>query len=424
MRYLTITLAALTLAACVPNKSYRKGPQSLLTEEVKAPPTGLSYTLGFIEFDDWGELFEPEQADRLVSKIAQIKKGGAGVTVVVFVHGWKNNASDQSGHVWGFREELADIQRAFPERPLVGVYVGWRGAVVSAPVLKEFTFWDRQAKAINIPGAHMTASLLRIMRAAKGPKFSDPDSVCLLVGHSFGGQVLERAITQTLVNVVFSGEQDDTGPKELDPPADLVVFVNESAPALEAKQLLDLLHRRGAELTIREQQHPLVVSLTSTGDFVTKFALPGGQFVTRPFHSLRQYDEKGDFLGTKAQSAYYYQSTANLQSPQSHSIAVHTEAGDDKLRYTSVCLPGETVPYDIVRTDSRNDTPYWVMQMPTRIVPDHSDIFRKEFRLLLEAFIERRYASAPPEAGKCPQALTQVRAVQRSSSMKSRMSIK
>jgi hypothetical protein len=36
-----------------------------------------------------------------------------------------------------------------------------------------------------------------------------------------------------------------------------------------------------------------------------------------------------------------------------------------------------------------NDTPYWAMQMPATVVPDHSHIFNANFVALLESFFKQ-----------------------------------
>src|SRR5437899_10046317 len=83
--------------------------------------------------------------------------------VVTFIHGWKNNASDGSGNVWGFRDVLKDLSEKYPTLRVVGVYIGWRGAVTGVPIIKEFSFYDRRNAAIRIPGAHLTETLQQIM---------------------------------------------------------------------------------------------------------------------------------------------------------------------------------------------------------------------------------------------------------------------
>ena len=145
---------------------------------------------------------------QVVSEIAKAKaeaKARDTVAVVaVFVHGWKNNASEKSGNVWGFRQVLAGLSKSFGKRPLVGVYIGWRGAVLSPPLLKEFTFFDRQQKSQSVSGGHMVETLLKILQAAKGVDYAEPlesSAATVLIGHSFGGAVLETALTQTIVGL-------------------------------------------------------------------------------------------------------------------------------------------------------------------------------------------------------------------------------
>jgi pimeloyl-ACP methyl ester carboxylesterase len=264
MRPASLVLVAAVLAsACVGNRSYREDAsvlhEKLLTPEFE-PRTNdpaneeyrleWPYTLAFIEFDDRGEMFNRAQLTAATAAIAAAKAAAttqaaeirtrmtaAGLAlcdtrprlcapeplVVTFVHGWKNNASEGSGNVWGFRQVLAGLSRQFTSEarrplraatmnptgfadvvvPVVGVYIGWRGAVISAPVLKEFTFFDRHMKSQNVPNAHMVEAMLAVMQTARGRNFDEP-AISVLVGHSFGGAVLETAITQPLMTMLLN----------------------------------------------------------------------------------------------------------------------------------------------------------------------------------------------------------------------------
>ena len=87
-----------------------------------------------------------------------------------------------------------DSRRRLPDAPVLGIYIGWRGAVVGAPILKEFTFWDRHQKSQNLPGAHLVEALLKIMQQQQGARDDDPAApLTALIGHSFGGAVLEES---------------------------------------------------------------------------------------------------------------------------------------------------------------------------------------------------------------------------------------
>ncbi len=459
MRAWMIFGLSICLTGCIGNVPYRlNAPNSSksVLHEVD-PKTGLDYRLCFIEFDDMGEMFQREQLDDALKAIGCAKKEDpyGFVEVVVFVHGWKNNASDKSGNVWGFRESLQGIAQTFNDPslhkrvkpvPLVGVYVGWRGGAVSLPVLKEFTFWDRQRAANRVPHPSLTEVLYRIMIATKGPDFSE-NAVCILIGHSFGGLILERALAQWLEGVILRG-QSRNAPQESEQrrakdqldrrmhtrstcaapsspgiprkglPADLIVFLNEAGPATEGKQLIEFLKANDIHVTTQDQEnahvteHPLIVSVTSTGDLATKLAFPGGQALSRPFHRLRSYPPDDVWAGdTRKQSHFYLQTTANMKALQSHVLVqtgvcksdcfhgscpdgslVPNQASGAQCRYASVCVDRKV--FDVIRIEDRpNDTPYWVMQMPADFVPDHSTVFRPELRDLLYALMRPAMAA-------------------------------
>ena len=376
------------------------------------------YTLGFVEFDDFGEFFSRCQLSNALAAIDAAKAaaipdadGKKTIVAIVFVHGWKNNASDKTGNVWGFRDSLKDIVAnvAPPGSPVVGIYIGWRGAVIDAPVLKEFTFYDRRDTATHVSGAQVTETLVSVMRQVKGADFSG-DSRCVLVGHSFGGYLLEHAITQSLVNMVLPA-------KELNSPADLIVFVNEAGPALEAKPTLEFLHSHNVQLT---SKLPLIVSVTSKGDTATKFLLPAAQYLSRPRNNLRTYPDPDANFGVSSQASLYVQSTANDGALQTHLIG---RASDADIQ--AGCVAGreythfniDDTSYRVVGLDKpKNDTAYWVMQMPIEIVPDHSTIFRPQFRELLKAMLVPTpikdpahdcQPSAPPESREMTPSLPQ-----------------
>lgn len=422
MRYCLILAFALT--SCVPNKQYRLGPASVLLPHEKAP-----YTLAFVEFDEMGEFWDRAQLDRALHAIEAAKEQGGGQALVaVFVHGWKNNASDQSGNVWGFRSELNDIAASYfsggNKVPVVGIYIGWRGSVTSAPVVDQLTFYNRRNTAIRIPGDNITETLHRIMRTTKPPG-EDTGSICILIGHSFGGMVLERALSQSIVSLIVEEAAEDNAkaailahageqtrkslsdafaafPEPVFPPADLVVFVNEAAPATEAKQMLDLLKSgmNGRRLAVRDDgiESPLFLSITSTGDTATGLAMPIGQTPSYLTKSMRTYDlnAPGNNYppGVPKQSTYYLHTTANLDVLQSHRIVREDcaipNSNPDVFSCFDLSVPAGKPPqrYAIRKKEARwNDTPYWVMQMPVEFVPDHSTIFTREFRQLLFEFL-------------------------------------
>jgi len=224
--------------------------------------------------------------------------------------------------------------------------------------------------------------------------------------------VLERTVTQYLTRRVVERTQacpatlqeriarDPEEQKKISGFADLIVFVNEAAAATEGIQLLTMFHD---EVDTKKQKFPTIVSITSQGDTATRFILPVGQGANLlSFRkSLRSYGGPydPDPFGIASQRTYYLRSTAHIPELQSHIVA--PDDGKGTIRdaykqrgYTCVSLPGPNHTkkdyYVVPIKDAKNDTPYWVMEMPTDIVPDHSHIFRQEFGQLLQAFVLRQ----------------------------------
>lgn len=441
-----IVLLTLWGSGCVPNTAYRtcfKQPPghtcatpSVLTEQLTylefdrtqtgavqpdGTPIPFPYQLAFVEFDDRGEMFDRQQLDAAVAAIDQAKRNapaGTHPVVALFVHGWKNNASDSSGNVWGFRQTLAALSLQYkvpggPFSPVVGIYIGWRGAVVSAPIIKEFTFFDRHAKSQNLPGAHMAEALIKIMEAAKGRDFNDSSTVSVLIGHSFGGAVLETALSETLAGTVLHARQTGTPIRW---PADLIMFLNEAQEATRSYQLIESLI---ANVSDREPclppgqaqtfQAPAIVSVSSTGDTATRVAFPGAQVLGRPFNSLRQYPDGGNAMGIKSQTSMFFRTTAHMNEFQSHIVGRSDDP--DIVEALKTCkatlelsLHGQFLPPGVTtepryllveKPGSKNRTPYWVFQIPPEIVPDHSTIFTPVFRGLLLSLLQSRQFMMP-----------------------------
>lgn len=489
-------------------------------------PEGKSkYYLAFIEVDEFGEMFNRNQMNHALGLIDYAKRHSEtkfrkadgtivpthNAIVVTFIHGWKNNASDSSGNVWGFRDALNElagsVEKKFEDRqkdgntlegeepePVVGIYIGWRGAVTNLGVVKEFTFFDRRNAAARIPGADLTEMLTEIAhwtkecisgagqnecpnRVAKPeagvvssennanangnspvPE-STPDpgtgSLSVIVGHSFGGLVLERTLTQAVTTELLREEaerkdrhvrhEEMPGGNQVKPVTDLIVLVNEAAPATESKQLLDLLRHHKIQLCAGEvhpvthhcvEKQPLFLSITSTGDWATGLTLPIGQGASSLFRKNFRTYEDPEPKELPHQKTYYLHSSAHLPPLFSHVLgpaddpktlqwfeAANKPAQEEKAPSMQPERKDENAPckqldirnpdihcfhstvlkkdYMIVPlSDMYNDTPYWIMQMGPEFVPDHSQIFRPAFRELLQQFILQRLDVSQPGAAK------------------------
>ena len=83
---------------------------------------------------------------------------------------------------------------------MIGIYLGWRGRSLPGP-LDYFTFWGRKSAAERIGETDAREFIARLNRIYLDHPFGDNRDNFLGVismGHSFGAQLLMRAMTTTL----------------------------------------------------------------------------------------------------------------------------------------------------------------------------------------------------------------------------------
>ena len=149
---LALVAAGACLSSCVGNRAYRLRRNASVPGNIESVyrqrPGEPEYSIAFIEFDDRGELFNRKQLSNAVTTIREAKRTAFdrgihdGAVIVLFVHGWKNNASDASANVHSFRDSMMAVAQSSRvlvggkpvPRPVVGVYVAWRGEIGRAHV--------------------------------------------------------------------------------------------------------------------------------------------------------------------------------------------------------------------------------------------------------------------------------------------------
>src|SRR2546427_4759460 len=146
---LSIAAGALLLftAGCASNRPFRTSLVPCDTTQTNvdcaksAIETTPDYKLGFVEFDDQGWFWDREQL-RVVEKMVETEAGigqtnnPQGIVIVLFAHGWKNNAAYDNEGVKTCRVILGELNKAeqnqsgpdqHTPRKILGVYAGWRG---------------------------------------------------------------------------------------------------------------------------------------------------------------------------------------------------------------------------------------------------------------------------------------------------------
>ncbi len=389
----------LVLSGCVQPRLYR--PDNIQQEE--------GYTLAFIEFDDQGELWSPSQMFRTTELIKRANQAEAGGVVVVFIHGWQNNASPKQEQkeeksLYGFKQFLTQVARRVKARDptatrsVVGVYLAWRGKSARKP-FSGATFWNRRRTATRIASSGAVSEVLtRILQTTD----QNPDSKTILIGHSFGGLLMEQAMLQYLVNSTVAAQAG-----RLDFPIDMVMLINPASSSLRAKQLIEVFARDRTKVYQVDKQgqryaRPLMISVTSRTDFATRTLYPLGTSLGLLFTRFRTYGSEFCSPAARQRSFYLYTAGHNrvlhshvvtakaLPNAAESKKGLELERGHDPAtQQETISFNGRKHRFTIKKKrGALNDTPYWIMNVPRSLIPNHSDIFGINTIRLMAALVQ------------------------------------
>lgn len=293
--FLFLLVACLLVVGC---SSYR---HRQFRAEDKTTVETADYALHFIETDDEGWFWEPDQADEAIELVRR-KAAERNTIVLVFVHGWHHSARCCDDDVEGFKETLIRLSRQLGapaheamqrsqgarERNInvVGIYIGWRGRSLPG-LLDYFTFWGRKGSAERVGNADFGEFLSRLndvylrhnsRRRDEAPKDAPSGSGHFLglvtIGHSFGAQVLLKAVGSGLEERLVHNNPAPgylRGSRPATPPVateaisgvgDLVVLLN---PAIEAAQY-HRLHILAQGLKYPPEQAPIMLTVSARND--------------------------------------------------------------------------------------------------------------------------------------------------------------
>jgi hypothetical protein len=428
VRVIVTVLSLLLLSSCVGNKPYRLGgiadefyPNQKPPFEQSAVSADRNYRLSFVEFDERGDFWDRRQLGE-ASRI--IHTSDKPTLLVTFIHGWHHNADDRKqssknpGDVETFRCLLSELAVSESLRgfQVHGVFLGWRGRVVQGP-LDYLTFLDRKGAAMRVAGTPITETIFELIRQARK---AHPDrSKCVVIGHSFGALVLEKAMAQAIAGGVLAQDVQSAG-KPFDAPADLILLVNSAAESIYAKELSDMFARIGHRDSVNPNR-PLLISITSESDSATGGWFPIGTFLPNLFaHRRYHWDTRYNTASNEVDQHEYLTKTpgnnarlfthmvlpeapppnapsttqvALIQSRQIGQCIAANPAFEENLRHshgTSFATSDPNNPnqfkwWQLTKIDSASRTPYWIFQVPNEIIHEHSPIFTPAGRAMMAA---------------------------------------
>ncbi|MDH4234583.1 MAG: esterase [Gallionella sp.] len=412
-------LVVFSVAACAPFQQYRTVYPEVCISPAQAPSpecethalqqlpsgNGNRYLLGFIEFDDQGQLWDRKQMWDVVGKLAG-EAGTKELLMVVFVHGWKHSAAPGDGNIQTFSKVLAQLSDAeaqiakltgTPPREVAGVYLGWRGGSVTVPLLKELTFWDRKNTAQKVGHGGVTEVLSRLELIKQDKESTAPGQSrtrLVVVGHSFGGAVVSTALAQ----ILESRFVQTTGPAGIQSDiagfADLVVLINPAIEAMQFAPLSDMATERG---TYFASQLPAVLELTSEADYATRYAFPVGRWLSTWFemtHDRKRWNAVTRQQETIDESDANITAVGHFEPYRTHQLKPSTVQERAQLKELSTAdslrqftqssadwaqdKPGSKISFGDVMlertTTSAGRNPYLLTYVDKNLITDHNDI--------------------------------------------------
>ena len=421
MRSLPVIALVFLLAACSSNESYRtqynvceyKGAGSCAASalQVHAQGSAAEYHLGFVEYDDQGQVRLREQMDAVLDEYRQIASADD-VLLVVFIHGWHHSAQPEDGNIQSFRKMLSEmsrneqkgsVQQGRQARKVLGLYVGWRGESITVPYLNALTFWDRKNTAHDVGQQGVTEALLKleeIVNVKTGMTEENPppqNSRLVVIGHSFGGAVLYTSLQKILADRFIASERGKTFSGDAGGFGDLVILLNPAFEALRFGALYDLSQEKCRGYF--KSQVPKLAILTSEADYATRFAFPAGRIFSTLFetHSTltdRHYCTKPGSAGMEAQQIDEGAADRNtvghfvpyLTHSLNPSLAATTRKDDYQINQIQTVWANQSIAdaldfngsqlVSLGRTTPLN--PYLNVQVDKALIGNHNDIWGDE----------------------------------------------
>lgn len=313
---------ALPIVGCVHDKQRQIVPPQMLVPSYAAPSGLVAIhdhpSIATIEFNDKGGLlstcptptYETSKCQlnyahqMIVDARTKASKDHRQLVVLTFVHGWHHNARLDDGNFthftemvdclnWGetaYRKAYADRlsvhkadEKHVPCKGLqsavgvyyVGVYIGWRGALLSG-VVDYFTISSRQHAAERIGGSILATVFENLRVAAKA---ADGTNVArlIIIGHSLGGLIVEK-VSSSILSASFDSKaatnmetcsDNSTGHRS---PFDLFVLLNPASNAVPARLLINKMKSTtfcSTDKLAPTVYRPMVVSIHSKSDTFT-----------------------------------------------------------------------------------------------------------------------------------------------------------
>jgi hypothetical protein len=411
------TLVALALTACTTNEALRSNRDGKINSI--ADTKDKDYDLAFVEFGEYGSFQDTTQLDE-ARRLLEQRSGK--VLLVMYVHGWHNHA--KSGDVDRFSkflERIAQFQLVQNTGfRVVGVYLGWRGESSWLKGANIFTIWDRKRAAERLASNNDCLEAISSLTATVRARPRGNQYVVLL-GHSLGGLVLERAVAHSITTALHSREPTAR-------PADLIITLNPASDSVLTRQLVGTLQSNfryagnfvgGGEYTsvgtprvTFPGNEQVIVALTAANDGATGRAFPAAMTLSSLTKQFNKVTSPVDHT-TTSERGYYIASPGKKTDLITHNVipddggtiadpgganAIDVNLSRSNMRdghfvTSDSNSPGEARNWRKWKLSPTQNarTPYWIIQVPPAIINDHGGIWSDNAQALMAAIFRMNF---------------------------------
>jgi hypothetical protein len=349
-----------TLAGIMPNRQH---------QTFRGFMSGAPYELAIVEFDDQGRCYDRGQMDAVAKRLDALgpedPRQGQDVILVAFVHGWQHDARSDDENLSAFRALLAETvnyertraSTGVAPRPVLGVFVGWRGLsdFGLGDVVADATFWGRQAAGQRVAVGSVRELFGRLRHYRNRRRNGGGNPLLVIVGHSFGGMIVYSALAQSLIEAASA----PTG-RMVSQFADLVLLAN---PAIEGARYIPIYDLvTGAAFKARTTtQLPVFICAQADNDQPVGLVFPLGN----AGHAI---DEAaiGDLEKECVTHALGF-----VPSFRTHALAGAT--GDK--------------PFVLTPPGAAQANPFWVVGAAKEVIDGHGGIWKPTFLLFIASIV-------------------------------------
>jgi len=392
------------------------------------------YQLAFLEFDDQGSLFSRAPLELLIDMLKKEadRPEKPRLNIIVFTHGWLNDARLCNRNACCFRAFLARLAKdvkAVDARAggsggtarTVGIFIGWRGLSATVTPFRQLSFYARKRAAHTIGQGELVELLTFLDRYQKHLNEETPRRCRLvMLGHSFGGAMMYTSIANVLKSRVVDAQVHamlTSQPEAVVGFGDLVVLAN---PAFEAALYSPLQELLTQSPTFGETQRPVLVILASETDSDNRVLFKVGRTLGTLFQragprspretlvtTVGNYDpfvtHRVDVVehGPEAQKASMMGTVENCACtlPMKDLPPAMVDRLADLLTaslrgapaplHPSSCPGVETMGSVALTCKTEHDLPFWVVRASNEVISGHSGFFTRRVSDLVRGLLFR-----------------------------------